>query len=125
MASKLALDPRVDPRIKAVFATFELPTPTSVASREEILADEATESTTAKAAGMKTFLDAMDTELIAPSTGLSVTRSGSLLGPTAIRSTSSSSGRRMTGYYPASTTFTAAGWRRCPATTAITVPGAG
>ena len=36
MASKLALDPRVDPRIKAVFATFELPTPTSVASREEI-----------------------------------------------------------------------------------------
>ena len=35
MASKLALDPRVDPRIKAVFATFELPTPTSVASREE------------------------------------------------------------------------------------------
>ena len=67
MASKLALDPRVDPRIKAVFATFELPTPTSVASREEILADEATESATAKAAGMKTFLDAMDTELIAPS----------------------------------------------------------
>ena len=104
MASKLALDPRVDPRIKAVFATFELPTPTSVASREEILADEATESTTAKAAGMKTFLDAMDTELIAPSTGLS---------------------GRMTGYYPASTTFMAAGWRRCPATTAITVPGAG
>ena len=43
MASKLALDPRVDPRIKAVFATFELPTPTSVASREEILAEEGTE----------------------------------------------------------------------------------
>jgi hypothetical protein len=42
MASKLALDPRVDPRIKAVFATFELPRPTSVASREEILAEEAT-----------------------------------------------------------------------------------
>ena len=43
MASKLALDPRVDPRIKAVFATFELPTPTSVASREELLAEEAAE----------------------------------------------------------------------------------
>ena len=41
MASKLALDPRIDPRIKAVFATFELPTPTSVASREELLAEEA------------------------------------------------------------------------------------
>ena len=33
MASKLALDPRVDPRIKAVFGTFELPKPTSVGSR--------------------------------------------------------------------------------------------
>src|SRR3954471_15005146 len=48
MVSKLALDPRVDPRIKAVFATFELPTPTSVASREELLAEEATSSATAR-----------------------------------------------------------------------------
>jgi len=72
VVSKLALDPRVDPRIKAVFASFELPTPRSVASREEMLAEEATESATARAAGMKAFLDAMDTEVIAPSTGLSV-----------------------------------------------------
>src|SRR3954451_14076198 len=76
MASKLALDPRVDPRIKAVFATFELPTPTSVASREELLAEEAAESATARAAGIKAFLDAMDTETIAPSTGLSVSTEG-------------------------------------------------
>ena len=72
MASKLALDPRVDPRIKAVFAAFELPAPTSVASREEILAEEGTEPATARAEGIKTFLDAMDTEQIAQSTGLSV-----------------------------------------------------
>jgi acetyl esterase len=72
MASKLALDPRVDPRIKAVFAAFELPRPTDVASREEMLAEEGTESAAAKAAGMKAFLDAMDTEVIAPSAGLSV-----------------------------------------------------
>src|SRR6185437_954839 len=72
MASKLALDPRVDPRIKAVFATFELPTPTRVASREELLAEEATNSATARAEGMKAFLDAMDTEEIAPSAGLDV-----------------------------------------------------
>src|SRR5689334_7257741 len=72
MASMLALDPRIDPRIKAVFATFELPRPTSVASREELLAEEATNSATAKAEGMKAFLDAMDKEEIAPSTGLSV-----------------------------------------------------
>ena len=72
MASKLALDPRVDPRIKAVFATFELPRPTNVASREEILAEEATKSATARAEGIRAFLDAMDTELTAPSTGLSL-----------------------------------------------------
>src|SRR6185369_11978115 len=72
MASKLALDPRVDPRIKAVFATFELPRPTSVASREQLLAEESTEPAAARAEGMKAFLDAMDTEVIAPSTGLNV-----------------------------------------------------
>lgn len=72
MASKLAQDPRIDPRIKAVFAAFELPKPTSVGSREELLASEATEAATAKAEGMKAFLDAMDTETIAPSEGLSV-----------------------------------------------------
>ena len=60
--SKLAQDPRVDPRIKAVFATFELPPPNSVANRQEMLAEEATEPATARAAGMKAFLDAMDTQ---------------------------------------------------------------
>jgi acetyl esterase len=72
MASKLALDPRVDPRIKAVFAAFELPRATNIASREEMLAEEGTASATDRAAGMKAFLDAMDTEAIAPSAGLSV-----------------------------------------------------
>jgi acetyl esterase len=72
MASKLALDPRIDPRIKAVFAAFELPAPTNAASREEILAEEATEAAGAMADGLKRFLDAMDTEEIAPSKGLKV-----------------------------------------------------
>jgi acetyl esterase len=72
MGSRLTLDPHVDPRIKAVFAAFQFPTPTKVASREELLAEEATELATAKAASMKAFLDAMDTEMIAPSAGLSV-----------------------------------------------------
>ena len=72
MASKLALDPRVDPRIKAVFGTFELPKPTSVGSREELLAQEAADSATAMAEGIRAFLDAMDSEMIATSTGLNV-----------------------------------------------------
>ena len=125
MASRLALDPRVDPRIKAVFATFELPTPRSVASRAEILADETTGSATARAESMKAFLDAMDTEEIAPSTGLSVRTERFTSSPDGNSSTSSSSGRSTARSYRASTTSMAAGWRRCPATTAITAPGAG
>jgi hypothetical protein len=49
MASKLALDPRVDPRIKALFATFELLPPRSVTNRGEMLAEEATDAATARA----------------------------------------------------------------------------
>jgi acetyl esterase/lipase len=72
MASKLELDPRIDPRIKAAFAGLELPAQGNVANREEILAEEASEQGKAAAEGLKAFLDAMDTEEIAPSRGLAV-----------------------------------------------------
>ena len=125
MASKLALDPRVAPRIKAVFATFELPTPTSVASREELLAEEAAESATARAAGIKAFLDAMDTETIAPSTGLSVRTEGFTSSPDGnsvnIRFIRPLDGKSLPCVYY----IHGGGWRRCPAITAITAPGAG
>jgi acetyl esterase len=72
MASKLEMDPRIDPRIKAVFAGLELPPQGDVASREEMLAEEGSDQGKATAAGLKAFLDAMDTEEIAASSGLSV-----------------------------------------------------
>lgn len=70
--SKLNDDPRIDPRIKAMFGGFELPALPSFASREALLAHENTPEAHAFAAGLKSFLDSTGGEEVAPSTGLTV-----------------------------------------------------
>jgi acetyl esterase/lipase len=73
MASKLASDPRIDPRIKAVFGAMpELTTPGDVASRDELLAEENSEAAKARWAGTQMMMDALDNEQVAPSSGLAV-----------------------------------------------------
>ena len=69
--SKLSEDPRIDPRIKAAFAAMPEPiNPGDAASREELLAEAASEQSKAAMEGMKNFLALCDTEEVAPSTGL-------------------------------------------------------
>jgi acetyl esterase/lipase len=71
MASKIAEDPRIDPRIKAIFgATPDMTTPGDVASRDELLAEENSEEAKARAAGFQVMMDAVDNETVAPSAGL-------------------------------------------------------
>jgi len=73
MASKLAEDPRIDPRIKAIFGAMpEMTTPGDVASREELLAQENSEAGRAAAAAQKAMIDAIDNEAVAPSAGLTI-----------------------------------------------------
>jgi acetyl esterase/lipase len=73
MASKLAQDPRIDPRIKAVFgATPEMTAPGDVDSRDQLLAEENSEEANARQAGFKMMMDAVDNETVAPSAGLSI-----------------------------------------------------
>jgi acetyl esterase len=73
MASKLAEDPRLDPRVKAVFGSLGLLTDTGdVASREDLLAAANSESGKKQAAAMAVMLDAFDDETVAPSAGLSI-----------------------------------------------------
>lgn len=73
MASKLELDPRIDPRIKAFFAGIDLGTVRpNVASREELLAQEYTPAALAAQDMVNAQFDAMDSEDVAPSDGLSV-----------------------------------------------------
>jgi len=72
MASKLAEDPRIDPRIKAMFGNLNAMAVGNVASREAILAEEETEAAKARTAMIKALFDSMDSEAIAPSAGLRV-----------------------------------------------------
>ena len=72
MASKIMQDPRIDPRIKAIFgATPDMTTPGDVASRDELLAEENSEDAKARQAGFQVMMDAVDNETVAPSAGLS------------------------------------------------------
>jgi len=73
MASKLASDPRIDPRIKAIFGAMpELTSAGDVANREELLAEENSEEAKARWAGTQAMMDALDNEQVAPSAGLAL-----------------------------------------------------
>jgi len=71
--SKLSEDPRIDPRIKALFGALELPPPQDAVSREELLARVNTVQAIAAREGLRRFFESADTEAIAPSTGLATT----------------------------------------------------
>ena len=71
-ASKLELDPHVDPRIKTYFADMKGSERPNVSSREELLAQEHSPEGVAAMARQMAWFDSMDSEEVAPSAGLSV-----------------------------------------------------
>ena len=73
MASKVAEDPRIDPRIKKVFGPMPVIAGDNVASREEMLAVENTEAGKARLAALEAMFGVFDDETVAPSAGLRVT----------------------------------------------------
>ncbi len=68
--SKLSDDPRIDPRIKAMFGAFELPALPNAESREQLLAEAGTPEAIAATAQLQEFLNSMGNEEVAPSAGL-------------------------------------------------------
>jgi acetyl esterase len=71
--SKTASDPRLDPRVKTFFAKLpSAPEKPNVASREELLAQENTPAALAAYQWQSKMFDSMDSEEVAPSTGLTV-----------------------------------------------------
>ena len=71
--SKTSDDPRIDPRIKVLLDSFPYEGPPGdVASRDELLAEAATDEAIQMAEGMKAFMEACDNDVIAPSAGLRV-----------------------------------------------------
>ncbi len=73
MATRIAEDFRIDPRIKALLGALPDPPPArNVATREDLLAEEATEGAAARAAAQDAFFAMMDNERVAPSRGLAI-----------------------------------------------------
>jgi len=72
MASKIADDPRIDPRLKGVFGAMDLGGSGDVESREAMLEAANSEEAQAIQTMLKAFLDSCDTEEIAPSAGLEI-----------------------------------------------------
>lgn len=70
--SKLAEDPRIDPRIKAFFGAMPAFGGGDAASRAELLAQANSPAALAAEAALEALLDAFDTEAVAPSAGLAI-----------------------------------------------------
>lgn len=74
MGLKITQDPRIDPRLKAIFGMWpDMPAPPDGTSREQLVAEANSEAAKAQQAAMGQFLDAMDHESFAPSAGLAIT----------------------------------------------------
>ena len=72
MASKIADDPRIDPRIKGLFGAMDLGGSGDVESREAMIEAANSEEALAIQAMLNVFLDSCDTEEIASSEGLEI-----------------------------------------------------
>ncbi|MBJ17943.1 MAG: esterase [Deltaproteobacteria bacterium] len=69
---KISEDPRIDPRIKALFGQMALAAGEDVKSREELLERANSEVARASAEGFRAFMELCDDESIAPSEGLEI-----------------------------------------------------
>ena len=70
MTTKMEADPRIDPRLKAAMGSFPTQAREDAESREALLAEANTPEAVAAAAAVKSSMDALDSEEIAPSRGL-------------------------------------------------------
>ncbi len=70
--AKIANDPRIDPRIKAVLGQMKSKNPENVASREEAIEREYSPQRIAEIESMHAFQATSDSERIAPTSGLTI-----------------------------------------------------
>lgn len=73
MPNKISQDPRIDPRLRAMFGEFQVPGGGDVAKREELLAEANSEESLAIQEAMQQIFESCDNEEVAPSAGLSIT----------------------------------------------------
>ena len=70
--SKLANDPRIDPRIKAVMGAFPVGNPGDAESRDALVSEANSPAATAAREQMTAMFKMIDNEEVAPSTGLTI-----------------------------------------------------
>jgi acetyl esterase/lipase len=73
MANRISADPRIDPRIKAVFVFPDRPPPGNISSREALLAEANSPAALAAEKAMEAMHQLCDSESNAPSEGLTTT----------------------------------------------------
>lgn len=73
MSNKINDDPRIDPRIKLMFAEMEIPPGMHVSSRDELLEIANSQEALAAAKELESMLEFCDNEEVAPSSGLTIT----------------------------------------------------
>jgi len=81
MTSKIAADPRIDPRLKALFGWPDRPPVGDIESREALIAAANTPEALAAEAAMDALFGACDTEANAPSAGLTIRRESFVSAP--------------------------------------------
>jgi hypothetical protein len=81
MPSKIASDPRIDPRIKMMFGAMDFPPLGDIADREALLAEANSLEAKARDAFLKGFFDSLDTEANAPSAGLAISEESVVSAP--------------------------------------------
>ncbi len=81
MTNRIAADPRIDPRIKAVFAAPDRPAAGDTASRDALLEEANSPAALALESVMNGFLDACDNEATAPSAGLKIAEESFISAP--------------------------------------------
>jgi acetyl esterase len=74
MSNKLVNDPRIDPRIKAIFGAMNMSANADVGSRDELLEAANTKEAIAAQEAMVQMLEMVDNEEIAPSAGLRISK---------------------------------------------------
>jgi acetyl esterase/lipase len=70
--TKIATDPRLDPRIKMMLGAFELPAQGDIATYEDLVAEMNSDAARAMAAQVEAIFEGFDNEDVAPSKGLRV-----------------------------------------------------
>ncbi len=81
MTSKIAADPRIDPRLKALFGWPDRPPAGDIESREALIAQANTPEALAAEAAMDALFSACDSEANAPTAGLSIRKDSFVSAP--------------------------------------------